>query len=195
MLKGLSGVLVSDFFSAYESVDCPQQKCLLHLLRDVNEDLTKHPFHEELEGFAQEFGGLLRRIIDTVDRHGLAKVFLSKYAQRAKRFMEKVVSQHCSSEVMIQYQKRIKKCERRLFTFLDYDEVPWNNNNAEYAIMYFAKHRQLADGTFSERSLRELLVLLSIFKTCRYNGVNVIKFLLSGKTDLASLMGGDLKIG
>jgi len=46
MLAGCYGVLVSDFFSAYESVGCPQQRCLLHFLRDVNEDLQKNPFDE-----------------------------------------------------------------------------------------------------------------------------------------------------
>ena len=68
MFDGFQGVLVSDFFSAYESVKCHQQKCLLHFLRDVNEDLQKHSFNEELKSFAQEFGALLRRIVDTIDR-------------------------------------------------------------------------------------------------------------------------------
>ena len=29
MLKEFSGVLVSDFYAAYDAVQCPQQKCLL----------------------------------------------------------------------------------------------------------------------------------------------------------------------
>src|SRR5262249_42593567 len=33
MLQGFKGVLVSDFFTAYDSLGCPQQKCLVHLLR------------------------------------------------------------------------------------------------------------------------------------------------------------------
>ena len=35
------------------------------------------------------------------------------------------------------------------------------------------------------------MILLSIFQTCRFNGVNVMKFLLSGKTDLASIIGDE----
>jgi hypothetical protein len=93
------------------------------------------------------------------------------------------------SEVMHGYQKRIKKSESKLFTFLEHDDVPWTNNNAEHAIKYFANYRDLADGTVSERSLKEALALLSVFQTCHFNGVNVIKFLLSGKSDLASIMG------
>src|SRR5206468_4006860 len=44
MLRRFAGVLVSDFFTAYDSLDCPQQKCLIHLLRDLNEDVLKSPF-------------------------------------------------------------------------------------------------------------------------------------------------------
>jgi hypothetical protein len=189
MLGGFRGVLVSDFFSAYESVDCPQQKCLLHFLRDVNEDLQKNPFDEEFKRFAQDFATLLRRIVDTIDRHGLVTRFLGKHIPDARRFVEGVSTSTYSSEVMLGYQKRLKKSASRLFTFLEHDDVSWNNNNAEHAIKEFAKLRNLADGTFSERSLKEALLLLSVFQTCHFYGVNVISYLLSGKSDLGSLLG------
>lgn len=45
------------------------------------------------------------------------------------------------SPVAQKYQKRIQKSGAKLFTFLDHDGVPWNNNNAEHAIKRFAKYR------------------------------------------------------
>ena len=46
LLKGFKGVLVSDCYAAYAALDCPQQKCLIHLLRDMNQDLTpRTPSH------------------------------------------------------------------------------------------------------------------------------------------------------
>jgi hypothetical protein len=41
VLQKFCGVLVSDFYAAYDSISCPQQKCLIHLMRDINEDLYK----------------------------------------------------------------------------------------------------------------------------------------------------------
>ena len=41
VLQGFSGVLVSDFYSAYDSLGCAQQKCLIHLMRDINELVLK----------------------------------------------------------------------------------------------------------------------------------------------------------
>ena len=42
LLKGFGGVLISDFYPGYDSIPCPQQKCLIHLMRDLNEDLFKN---------------------------------------------------------------------------------------------------------------------------------------------------------
>ena len=43
LLKDFRGVLVSDFYAAYDSLDCPQQKCLIHLIRDFNQDIVSQP--------------------------------------------------------------------------------------------------------------------------------------------------------
>ncbi len=53
MLKGFKGVLVSDFFSAYDSLPCPQQKCLIHLMRDMNQELLNNPFATDLQSVAR----------------------------------------------------------------------------------------------------------------------------------------------
>jgi hypothetical protein len=45
----------------------------------------------------------------------------------------------------------------------------------------------MADGQFTERTLKEYLVLASVFETCEFNNVNVLKFLLSKETTLAGL--------
>jgi hypothetical protein len=71
LLVGFKGVLVSDFYTAYDGIPCPQQKCLIHLMRDINEDLHKNPFDEGLKDIATEFGVLLRDIVATIDTHGL----------------------------------------------------------------------------------------------------------------------------
>ena len=54
------------------------------------------------------------------------------------------------SEVTQGYTKRLLKYQDKLFTFLNHDGVPWNNNNAERAVKKFADYRELVDGQFSE---------------------------------------------
>ena len=35
-----------DFYSAYDSLACPRQKCLIHLMRDLNDEVLDLPFDE-----------------------------------------------------------------------------------------------------------------------------------------------------
>ena len=85
-LKDISGVLVTDFYSAYDAIECPQQKCLIHLMRDLNNDLMKAPFNSELKMLAQMFANLLKPMVDTVDRFGLRKRFLRKHKRNVEEF-------------------------------------------------------------------------------------------------------------
>ena len=188
LLHSFSGVLVSDFYSAYDSLPCEQQKCLVHFVRDIDEDLLKNPLDTELKGLAQEFGTLLRATIETVDRYGLKKQHLCKHKLPISDFLSSVASRDFSSELANSYKKRFLKSGAKMFTFLDHDGVPWNNNNAEHAIKAFANFRRHADGRFTERSIREYLVLSSVIATCEFNNVNVLKFLLSGEKTLEGLM-------
>ncbi len=188
MLQSFSGVLISDFYSAYDSVNCEQQKCIVHFVRDIDDDLLKNPFDTELKIIAQEFGALLRTIVATVDRYGLKSRHLRKHKPAALRFLDSVASKDFSSEVADNYKRRFQKSGIKMFTFLDHDGVPWNNINAEHAIKAFAKYRAHSDGRFSERSLREYLVLASVFQTCEFNNLNVLKFLLAKETTLEGLL-------
>jgi hypothetical protein len=183
-LQGFDGVLVSDFFTAYDSIECPQQKCLIHLIRDMNEDVKANPYDQELKAIAQAFAATVRPIIETVDRYGLAKNRLQKHKSAAHAFVEKASKHPGSSEAAMKYKKRIAKYGYRLFTFLDYDNVPWHNNNAEHAVHAFARYRRFADGRFTVNSVCDYLTILSVFQTCEYRGLNALEFLLSGETNL-----------
>ncbi len=44
LLKDFRGVLVSDFYAVYDAFKCPQQKCLIHLMRDINDDMHRYPY-------------------------------------------------------------------------------------------------------------------------------------------------------
>jgi hypothetical protein len=184
LLAQFHGVLVSDFFTAYDSAACPQQKCLVHLMRDMNDDLRRNPYDQELWSVASSFANLLKQVVATIDRHGLRRRNLHKYAKPADVLCATIAQQSFTSAAALKYQKRFEKYGDRLFTFLNYDGVPWNNNNAEHAINHFAKLRRFTDGTFTSSSIEKLCVLLTVLQTCEYRDLNCLKFLLSGSREL-----------
>jgi hypothetical protein len=161
---------------------------LVHLVRDIDDDLMKNPLDMELTSMARDFGALLRAIVETVDSRGLKTRYLRKHKRSARRFLKSVAASHLTSSLADKYKKRFQKSGEKLFTFLDHDGVPWNNNNAEHAIKRFAKYRREADGRFTERTLEEYLVLASVLETCEFNNVNVLEFLLSKETSLKGLL-------
>ncbi len=187
MLVDFKGVIISDFYGAYCYPEWIQQKCLVHLIRDLNDDLRSSPFDEEYKKMTEEFTILLRRVVDTVDKFGLKKRHLAKHKKEAIRFFRDVGRQSLHSELAQKYQKRFLKNENTLFTFLDYDGVPWNNNNAEHAIKHFAVYRNgmtPIGAQIKEEGIKSHLALLSIFQTCRYRGINFLKFLVSKEKDI-----------
>ena len=183
-LRDFKGVLISDFYAAYDSIECPQQKCLAHLIRDLNEEILKQPFNGELKWMAREFSDMLKSIVDTIDKFGLKARFMRKHKAQVNRFYHELMIRPFKTEVGIKYKKRFEKDSGKLFTFLDYDNVSWNNNNAEHAIKAFAMLRNLIGGTGTENSIQDYLILLSIEETCKCRGINFLDFLRSGELDI-----------
>jgi Transposase IS66 family/Helix-turn-helix domain len=184
LLKDFRGVLVSDFYAVYDAINCSQQKCLIHLMRDINDDLHRHPYDEDLRNIATEYASLIRPMVEAIDKHGLKKWFLTRHVPEVEKFFRWLLAEKFASETAQSYQKRFKKNRGKLFTFLAHDGVPWNNNNAENAIRAFAELRRVIGGTCTEKGLREYLVLLSICETCKRRGISFLDFMLSGETNI-----------
>jgi len=79
LLEDFNGILISDFYTGYDSLKCIQQKCLLHLIRDLNDALLKNPLDDELKKLVITFGSILRNIVGTIDRFGLKTRYLNKH--------------------------------------------------------------------------------------------------------------------
>jgi predicted RecB family nuclease len=184
VLSGYQGVLVSDFYPGYDSVPCKQQKCLVHLIRDLNDDLWKAPFDREFEALVLEIRTLLVPILGAIDRYGLKAWHLRKFEESVERFYARnIVNKEYGSELAAKYQKRFQRCRESLFTFLGQDSIPWNNNMAERAIRQLATQRKIS-GTFFKKVAPQYLLLLAIAQTCRFQEKSFLKFLLSKERDV-----------
>jgi hypothetical protein len=123
-------------------------------------------------------------MVETVDRFGLKSRFLRRHLSAVDRFYRQIADVPLQSEIAIKLKDRLEKNRDKLFTFLMFDGVPWNNNNAEHAVKPFAKLRQIIGGITSENGIRDYLVLLSICETCKYMGLDFLEFVRSGEKDI-----------
>jgi predicted RecB family nuclease len=184
LLGKFAGVLITDFYVAYDGLECTQQKCLIHLIRDINQAVLDAPFDRELQMIAQGLGSLLRRIVSTIDDYGLKRRHLSPYRRDVEAFFSMLSVTAYRSETAQALQKRLIKYQNKLFAFLYQDGVPWNNSVAENAIKHFARYREQTVGLMTEAGLDDYLILLSVYVTCRYKGVSFLRFLLSRSRDI-----------
>ena len=159
-------------------------------MRDINQELLNNPYDDELQSITRPFGALLRAVVETVDRHGLKERFLQTHKQEVEGFFKGLNEKIFRSEAAESLRSRLMKYRNKLFTFIDYEGVPWNNNNAEHAIRQFIYYREGSPRRLKEEGLSDYLVLLSIYQTCRYKGVSFLKFLVSGQRDVVSYCQG-----
>lgn len=184
ILSNYDGILISDFYAGYDSIKCKQQKCWVHLIRNLNDDLWQSPFDAEFETFILDIKNLILPIFETIERYGLKSRNLKKYKKDVERFYLKFINDRIyESELVIKYQKRFVRYKDNLFTFLEQDGIPWHNNMAENAIRHFTKQRDIS-GSFFESFTHSYLTLLGITQTCKFQGKSLLKFLLSGERDI-----------
>jgi len=183
-LSDYDGILISDFYPGYDSIKCRQQKCWAHLIRDINEDLWKEPFNEEFETFVLEVKKLIVPILQTIQKYGSKKRHLNKFKKSIDLFYRKSIDQSVYSfEVTTRYQKRFQRYKDSLFTFMEEDDIPWDNNMAERAIRQLAVQRKIS-GSFYKHAVPHYLLLLAISQTCRFQNKPFLQFLISKEKDV-----------
>jgi predicted RecB family nuclease len=189
LLKNYKGVLVSDFFAGYDAVECPQQKCWVHLIRDINDDLHKFPFDFEFELFVSSLRDILIPIFDTIEKYGLKKRNLNKFNKYIVKYYRKNIDEiQYESDIARKYQKRLSRYRNQLFVFLDHDGIPWNNNMAERALRHLAVQRKIS-GSFFASGMTDYLILLGVMQTCRFQNKPLLEFLMSVEKDIDRFKG------
>lgn len=156
------GIVVSDFYGGYNTHLGLHQRCWVHLLRDVH-DLTVKFALPGVVGWAKQ----LRSLYDQ------AKAFSHPNAKvRAKArvgFQEEVVALAApflkTNLPQTTLCKRLLQFESELFTFVEYPQVPSENNPAERAVRPRVIARKISGGTRSPVGSQTMAVLSSLFAT------------------------------
>ena len=159
------GTLVSDFYSAYGTLDCRKQKCLVHLLRELrdtaaqNPDFARGPLRRRLKRVLKELF-LLRR--------QRPKLSARVYEVRGRRLEARLkeLARTCWQEADAErIAARLRKHEKELTVFLWDPAVDPDNNAAERALRPAVVLRKITGGSRSQRGARATAVLMSVVRT------------------------------
>jgi hypothetical protein len=172
------GVLVSDFWGAYNVLTCVKQKCLVHLLRDLERVEKYKDTGADWTRFAKKLRRLirdairLRKRMDTLD----AATYQSRYHRIEKR-LQLLIGTAWTNQEARRLLKRLRRHQHELFTFLLECEVPFENNFAERTIRQAVIMRKNSYNNRSDRGAATQAVLMSILTTLKQRDLNPVKTL------------------
>ena len=174
--EAFDGVLITDFWAAYWSVEAADRPfCLPHLLRDVvGVDLRDD------SPCWKAFSKRLRRLVkdgirlSTRRREFSAEVYEQR-CQRLDRRLRDLAEGVYESADARRLAKRMVKHRDHMFAFLDYDDVTFDNNFGERMIRPAVIIRKNSQSNRSERGAATQAILMSIFRTLRLRGLDPIK--------------------
>lgn len=162
-----SGVLGSDFYSAYNPSDVRKQRCWAHLLRETRK-------------IESDEGKQLHRLLKQLWKR--ASNWVNEQRERASPALrEKVASQY--EEELLQFSqqewndpdcqriaKRLAKHSGEFCTFVAYPEVEATNNQAERALRPYVVKRKISGGHRSWNGAKKHAILMSMLATCGLRG-------------------------
>jgi transposase len=174
--KEFAGVLVTDFWAAYNAVACAhKQKCLPHLLRDLKRTQHYHQPGGDWPAFSKALKRLIRDSIRLSKRRAelSPKAFASRRLRLDARLGELLV-QPWEQRHARRLVKRLRRHASELFTFLDHAGVPFDNNHGERQIRpaVIARKNSYANG--SEDGAETQAILMSVFRTLKQRGHNPV---------------------
>jgi len=168
------GVLISDFWAAYESVSTTErQYCLVHLLREI-EKVDQRNGSEQWRAFAKKLRRLIRDGIRLRDRSDAPAEQHPGRVRRIDRRLNALADGDYADPDARRLARRLGRHRDWLFTFLDHPHAPWENNFAERQIRPAVILRKNSQANRSEKGAATQAVLMSIFRTLHLRGLDPV---------------------
>jgi transposase len=178
--ESFSGVLVSDFYAAYNHYPGLKQRCWVHLLRDVHELRVDYPEDSQLAQWAESVHKLYkqaRAVVYSFDRTARKRPDLEQRRQARKQLEQKLLKccrPFVDDPLALQSKlcRRIERFISELFVFVAVPGVPSENNAAERSPRHLVTSRKISGGTRSRQGTDSRMALSSLFGTWRTRGLN-----------------------
>lgn len=173
--RAFDGTLTADFYSAYHRLECPKQRCLAHLLRELRETAEKHPafaagtFRRRAVRLVKDMLALKRRWDQLSD---------ACYTRRACRIedrLERLARATYDEPHAARLAKRMSKHRVELTRFLWDKDLGGTNNAAERALRPAVVMRKITGGSRSAAGAQAWAKLASLTRTASQQGRNVLE--------------------
>jgi transposase len=161
-----AGTVISDFYTAYNPLPYRQQKCLVHLLRELSKCAPGNT--EEYAAFHKKLTRLLRDSLRLKQRvSDLPQDVFDRRLKRIHHRLAELAGATYETHDCQRLAKRLSKHAHQLFTFLEQMDVESDNNRAERAIRPAVVTRKISGGNRSPKGTEALGIITSVIQTCK----------------------------
>lgn len=178
--EDFTGVLVTDFYAAYDHYPGPHQRCWVHVLRDIHELKRLHPDDHGLARWAMRVNALYHR---AKAMPGPPETW-SPYRQQEWRRQRQHAAEHALARICQPFVgqavpqrvlcQRLLKYLPELFTFLADPRVPADNNAAERSLRPSVVRRKVSGGTRSAAGTLARTCLWTLTETWHLQGKPIL---------------------
>jgi predicted RNA-binding Zn-ribbon protein involved in translation (DUF1610 family) len=173
-LEAFDGVLVHDFWAAYNRVLAEDhQCCLAHLLRELekvdlsNDSAAWKAFAKKLRRLIRDGIRLRKRVDFDPQRYG------ERIRRMDRRLMELARGTYGDADADRLAQRLLRHCDS-LLTFLDHPQVPYDNNHAERMIRPAVIIRKNSQSNRSPKGAAAQALLMSVYRTLKLRGLDPV---------------------
>ncbi len=169
-----NGVMHADFYGAY-NIFKNIQRCLVHFLRKLKEELEVTPGEEALLKLKKGMKDIIQRgeEIKALPETPEKKEGIKKLERKLQTLM-KINSTNKGATLLV---NRIKRHKAELLQFVKYKEAEYHNNRAERTIRKIVIFRKLSFGSRTPEGAQYHAILTSVLETCRLKGKSILVFL------------------
>jgi transposase len=186
-VEEFDGVLVSDFWAAYDAVGRTKQKCWPHLLRELKEVDAGSDSGDDWPAFAKR----LRRVYGDAVRLELTRGVKppEEYDLKLSRLHGRIVGLSIGdwgNTHARRLAKRLHKYGEELLTFVEFEGVPSGNNHAEREVRPAVLMRKASYGNQSEAGASTRAVLMTVCRTLKKRGLDPLHAILDALRNYAT---------
>jgi transposase len=169
--EAFDGILITDFWSAYNAVVCTgRQTCLPHLMRELKK-VDDHNGSAEWGEFSKKLGRILKDAI-RLSKKDLPDPKYQSLRSRLDQRLDYLIEMPWHDADVKRLVKRLRRFRQTIFTFLDYPLVPSDNNHAEREIRPAVIMRKNCHGNRSGNGANAQAILMSVYRTLKLRGLD-----------------------
>jgi transposase len=169
------GILVSDFYAAYNLIPGLHQRCWTHLLRDLHALKAEHAARDDVIQWAQQVRQVYADAQLWLTEHQAATTEQRRQQydtlyQRAWRLGRQYAGE--GSHPCWALAKRLLRHQEELFLFVLVPDLPADNNLAERSLRPLVIMRKISGGSRSAEGSKTRLTLASLLATWQARHLN-----------------------